>query len=189
MNSNALKLALLSVLICPLAVQSAQIDKGPPRLFIPYKDLAGVVDPAGKTVLMDREAFAKLLAAAETNATNSDSLELGQLIMAEYSARIKGESLSLTAALTVQSLSDKPIRVPLHFAELGRSQVSLDGAPAPLGYDNKRYGLPAVLQSHRIPERPGRDHLRELSAAFDRVTEHLANCYERMTPKGERHGG
>ena len=64
MKSNTLKLALLTALICPLLAQSAQIEKNAPRLFVPYKDLAAVVDPASKTVLMDRQAFAQLLAAA-----------------------------------------------------------------------------------------------------------------------------
>ena len=137
MKSNALKLVVLSVLIWPLTARSVQIQKNVPKLFVPYKDLAAVVDPAAKTVLMERQAFAQLLAAAEANAIQADSLELGQLIMAEYTAQVKGENLVLTGALTVQSLSDKPVRVPLHFAEVGLSQLSLNGAPAPLGYDKQ----------------------------------------------------
>ena len=77
MNSNALKLAILSVLICPLAARSAQIDKGPPRLFVPYRDLAAVVDPAAKTVLMERQAFAQLLGAVWTG--GSDELPPAEL--------------------------------------------------------------------------------------------------------------
>jgi hypothetical protein len=69
-------------------------EKFEPKIYVPYQDLAQLVDPADKAVLMDRGEFEKLLAAAEANARQADILELGQVKHAEYSAKISGEDLT-----------------------------------------------------------------------------------------------
>ncbi|KKM16666.1 hypothetical protein LCGC14_1683590, partial [marine sediment metagenome] len=107
------------------------------KIYVPYRDLAAVVDPAAKSVLMDRAEFAKLLALAADNARAAASIDLGQVPRAEYTADVTGEKLAVTGELTVVSMSDKPVAVPMHFAQLALTDVTLDAKPAPLGYDKK----------------------------------------------------
>ena len=45
------------------------------------------------------------------------------------------------------------------------------------GWGNNRYGIPAVIRSDELGERP---KLYELDAAFKRVTAHLTEWYERV---------
>ena len=86
--------------------QQAKTDE--PRIYVPYADIAAVVDPAAKAVLMDRAEFAKLLAAAKANAA-ADSRELGQVATAEYDAVVSGDILAVSGTLTVTSMSDRPV--------------------------------------------------------------------------------
>jgi len=116
-------------------ISKTRADDSKPDLYVPYKDLAHLIGPQDKAVLMDRAQFDKLLVAAEQNARLADTLELGQVKTAEYSAKIAGEELSLTGKLEVVSIGRGPVAVPLGFAGVGLTAVVLDGAPAPLGYD------------------------------------------------------
>ncbi len=116
-------------------ISTTRADESRPDLYVPYKDLAHLIEPQDKAVLMDRAQFDKLLVAAELNARQADTLELGQVKTAEYAAKIAGEELSLTGKLEVVSIGRGPVAVPLGFAGVGLTAVALDGAPAPLGYD------------------------------------------------------
>ncbi|MHC4741965.1 MAG: hypothetical protein ACYS8Z_08650, partial [Planctomycetota bacterium] len=54
-----------------------------PNLYVPYEDLVHLIAPADKAVLMDRREFETLLADAEARAALTDTLELGQVKLAE----------------------------------------------------------------------------------------------------------
>ncbi len=137
-------------------------DEFKPNLYVPYEDLVHLIAPADKAVLMDRAKFADLLAAAEANAALADTLELGQVKLAEYSADISGEELALTGKLDVVSIGKGAVAVPLGFAGLGLTDVLLDGKPAPLGYD-KNGRLTLIVQT-------AGDHQLEITgAAFDDI--------------------
>ncbi|MCE5326826.1 MAG: hypothetical protein LLG01_10445 [Planctomycetaceae bacterium] len=114
--------------------QQQPAEKG--NLYVPYRDLAAALDPAAKSILMDRGEFAALLTAAKANQAAADSRQLGQVTVARYQADVTGQSLRLTGDLEVISLSDRPVAVPLAFARLGLLKVTLDGKSAPLGYDD-----------------------------------------------------
>jgi len=167
MRSHALCLTILGAALAagpPAAAQPAD-DANAPRLYVPYEDVPAVIGPADRAVLMDREAFAKLLAAAQANEKAAAGREVAQITEASYQARIDGETLTLTGTLTVVSLSDRPVAVPLGFGQVGLSRVGLDGKPAPLGYDAKgrlvlivtgrgRHGL-SVAATGRLKELAG----------------------------------
>ena len=118
------------------------------RLYVPYRDLAAVIDPAARSVLMDRGEFRKLLAAAEAGEPGK---RLGQLAEARYRATVTGRKLAISGELVVVSLSDRPVAVPLNFALLGLTKVTLGGRAAPLGYD--RQGRLVVIVAGRGPHR------------------------------------
>ncbi|MHC4071796.1 MAG: hypothetical protein ACYTGS_07170, partial [Planctomycetota bacterium] len=59
---------------CP--VRAASIG---PDIYVPYEDLAHLIEPADKAVLMDRGEFEQLLAEAESNTHGAETLELGQI--------------------------------------------------------------------------------------------------------------
>ncbi len=116
---------------------SAEDNGTDPKVYVPYKDIAAVLDPAAKAVLMDRKEFAKLLAAAKANEKAADSRELGQVVHAKYTAEAKDRRLIISGELTVRSMSDKPVAVPFQFARLGLLSVKVGGKDAPLGYDSQ----------------------------------------------------
>ncbi|MHC4666294.1 MAG: hypothetical protein ACYS9T_10120, partial [Planctomycetota bacterium] len=164
---------LAGFLACPVWAaepQTGQValidiaDQFGPDIFVPYQDFVQLIDPADKAILMDRAEFEKLLAAARANAEGADTLELGQVTGAQYSAKVSGEELTLTGDLKVVSMSDGPVAVPLGFAQTGLTRVVLDGKPAPLGYD--RQGKLTLIVtgkgSHRL-EVAGTAKLKELS--------------------------
>ncbi len=135
-----------------------------PNIYVPYEDLAHLIDPADKAVLMNRAEFEELLAVAEANAKEADTLELGQVKNAEYSAEVTGERVALTGKLKVVSMSKKPVAIPLGFGQLGLTKVVLDGEAAPLGY-NKQGKLTLIVTakgSHEL-EIAGTSRLKELS--------------------------
>jgi len=138
---------VLAWLVLAAACPAAAGEGDAPRVYVPYQDLAAVMDPAGKTVLMDRTEFAKLLAAADATAKAADTLELGQVTSARYTAAVKGKALAIEGEMTVTSLSDKPVSVPLTFGLVGITKLTLDGKAAPLGYDKQ--GRLVVILSGR----------------------------------------
>ena len=128
---------ILSVLLLACVAQAQPVTKDKPRIYVPYRDLAAVIDPAAKAVLMDRKAFGKLLAAAQANARAAAHIDLGQVTAASYSVTTKAESVEMVGELTAVSMSDKPVAVELGFARIALTGITLDGKPAPLGYDAK----------------------------------------------------
>lgn len=155
---------ILGCFVCS-ALGADVAEKLEPNIYVPYQDLAGLIDPADKAVLMDRGQFEKLLAAAEANAREADILELGQVKHAEYLGKISGEELTLTGELEVVSMGDGPVAVPLAFAQMGLTRVVMDGKPAPLGYDKQgRLTLIVTAKgSHQI-EIAGTTKLKELTS-------------------------
>ncbi|HUS90793.1 MAG TPA: hypothetical protein VM695_03045, partial [Phycisphaerae bacterium] len=121
----------------PTAADDGPADANAPRLYVPYKDLPSLIDPADKAVLMERKAFERLLAAAEANVRAADERPVAQITEAAYRADVQGEKLTLAGELTVVSLSDRPVAVPLGFGQVGLELVALDDKDAPLGYDKK----------------------------------------------------
>lgn len=146
-------------------ISPARADESKPNLYVPYKDLAHLIAPADKAVLMDRAKFAKLLADAEANAALADTLELGQVKLAEYAAKVSGEELTLTGKLDVVSIGNGTVAVPLGFGGVGLTRVILDGNPAPLGYDkNGRLTLIVRTKGDHQLEITGTTKLKELAS-------------------------
>ena len=106
------------------------------KIYVPYRDLPSLIDPSDRAVLMDRQAFAKLLAAAEANKRADETLEAAHVSDATYTASVVGQRVSVRGDLTVVSMSDLPVSVPLGFGQIGLTEVSLDSKDAPLGYDS-----------------------------------------------------
>ena len=141
MRTRVLWLIVLGLLSPVGTVFSQPVEKAGRKVYVPYRDLAAVVDPAGKTVLMDRTVFAKLLADANANARAAATVELGQVTRAVYVAEVTGEAVSIRGRLAVQSMSDRPVAVPLGFSGIALTTITLDGKPAPLGYDGGKLVL------------------------------------------------
>jgi autotransporter-associated beta strand protein len=106
------------------------------KVYVPYRDLPSLIDPSDRAVLMDRRAFAKLLAAAEANKRADETLEAAHVSAATYTASVAGQRVSVRGDLMVVSMSDLPVSVPLGFGQIGLTEVSLDSKDAPLGYDS-----------------------------------------------------
>ena len=139
-------------------------DANGPRLYVPYKDVASLIGPADRAVLMDRQAFDKLLTAAKANEQAVSGREIAQITDAAYQAQVRGEEITLTGSLTVVSLSDRPVAVPLGFGQIGLSRIALDGKGAPLGYDKQ--GRLVLIVTKRGPHAlsvAGSARLKELA--------------------------
>jgi len=85
-----------------------------PEVYVPYADLAAVVDPAAKAVLMDRAEFEKLLAAARIATTQAGgepppAAQAAQVTKASYIADVVGDKVMLAGVLDIQSNSDRPV--------------------------------------------------------------------------------
>lgn len=136
----------------------------PPRVYVPYKELAAFLDPVGKTVMMDRVEFDKLLATAVANEAASNQLELAQFVSADYTAQAGGENLTLTGTLSITSLSDRPVAMPAGFSGVGLTKLLLDKKPAPLGYDRQgRLSLIVTGKGEHTLVLEGSTTIRELA--------------------------
>ena len=151
--------------LLPTGIAEIRADAGKPDIYVPYEDLAHLVDPADKAVLMDRDEFETLLAAARANEQQADTIELGQVAHADYSVEVSGRDVTLTGDLEVISMGKGPVAVPLRFARIGLTRITLDGAPAPLGYDEqgKLTLIVATRGSHRL-QVTGTTKLEELAS-------------------------
>ena len=156
---------IIVIIVAGCFASTASGSEFKPNIYVPYEDLAQLIEPVDKAVLMDRAEFEKLLTAAETRTRESDTLELGQVKKAEYSGEISGENLTLTGKLEVVSMSKGPVAVPLGFAQIGLTRVVLDGRPAPLGYDKKgKLTLIVTAKGRHELEIEGATKLKELSS-------------------------
>jgi len=165
MKARMLCLAILGVAAAvaePAAAQRGPDEKAP-RIYVPQKDVAALIGPTDRAVLMDRKAFEKLLATAEAARSAADRVEVAQITDATYQATVRDEALWLTGTLTVRSLSDEPVAVPLSLASVGVARMTLGGKPAPLGYDRKgRLVLIVTGRGGHKLELAGSTGLREL---------------------------
>ncbi|KPK76051.1 MAG: hypothetical protein AMJ79_08475, partial [Phycisphaerae bacterium SM23_30] len=134
-----------------------------PQIYVPYRDIARLLEVTDKMMLMDRAEFEKLLAAAQ--AQGEQAPKLGQISRAEYSGHVAEETLRLNGEMEVLSLSEGPVAVPLGLGGLGLTKVMLDGEAAPLGYD--RHGRLTLMVTgrgvHRL-EISGGTHLKEIAS-------------------------
>jgi hypothetical protein len=130
---------LLALCVWALAGPLPAQDTTPaqPTSYVPYKDLAAIFSPDQQSVLMERGAFEKLLDQAQANARQAGSIELGQITGCDYQAAVAGSKLTLAGQLSLVSMSDKPVSIPLGYAQIGLTQLTLDDKPAPLGYDGQ----------------------------------------------------
>jgi hypothetical protein len=134
-NIARVSVALAAVaLLCGAA--SAQQQPDQPRVFVPYSDIAAVLGTQNKSVLMDRAEFAALLAAAKASGADR-APQVAQAKTALYRAQVEARSLELHGALTVVSAAPGPVAMPLGLGQMGLTSVTLDGKPAPLGYDDR----------------------------------------------------
>jgi len=179
---------LMAIAVCSTA-RGQQGGLEEPRVYVPYSDVAALIDPATKVVLMDRAKFQKLLSAARANARTAGSIELGQVTNATYTAEVAGEKVSLVGVLTVVSMSEKPVAVPLQFAHIGLTRVALGNKAAPLGYDES--GRLIVIISgkgtHKL-EVAGSTVLRELAGGgmqFGMVLPEAVAGTMRLTAPGD----
>ncbi|HUT30558.1 MAG TPA: hypothetical protein VMX13_12260 [Sedimentisphaerales bacterium] len=143
---------------------AADADNGSPNIHVPYQDLARLIEPQDKAILMDRVEFERLLAAARAGAEGAETLELGQVSRAEYTGTISRDQLVLTGALEVECMGEGPVAVAMAFGQVGLTIVTLDNKPAPLGYD-KQGRLTLIVTGrgeHRL-EIAGSTKLKELS--------------------------
>ncbi|MBN2210195.1 MAG: hypothetical protein JW709_02260 [Sedimentisphaerales bacterium] len=136
-----------------------------PNICVPYDELARLIDPQDKAILMDRGEFEKLLLAARAKARQADSLELGYVRQADYQGEISGEELHLSGTLEAVCMNEGPVAVPLGFAQFGLIGVLLDGKSAPLGYDaNGRLTLIVTGKGQHQLKLTGAKKLNELSS-------------------------
>jgi hypothetical protein len=148
----------------PRDAWAADADNGPGDIHVPYEDLAQLIDPADKAILMDRGQFEWLLAAARVRGEWGETLELGQVSRAEYTGTVSGDQLVVTGRLEVECMGEGPVAITLGFGQLGLTRVTLDNEPAPLGYDKKgRLTLIVTGKGEHVLEVAGSTKLKELS--------------------------
>ena len=136
-------LTLLGALFLVAAARAGQpapdpAPRKPAAVYVPYADLASVVDPAAKAVLMDKADFQKLLDAAHLQARPADlppGAAAAEVMQAEYAAEVVAGRANITGKLDVRANTDKPVALPLPFGQIGLTSLTCDGQPAPLGYD------------------------------------------------------
>lgn len=104
-----------------------------PEVYVPAKELPSFVDPNIKSILMDRAEFAKLLAQAQKNVAAAPEIEMAQISQADYTVTVEGRDVAIAGTMTVRSMTDQMVPVPLGFATIGLSLMELDGKAAPLG--------------------------------------------------------
>ncbi len=147
MRSIPIRIAILALAVLATALagwpqaigvqdSNAPAQTAQSKIYVPYRDLPSLIDPADRAVLMDRQAFAKLLGAAEANKRADETLEVAHVSAATYTASVVGQRVSVRGDLTIVSMSDLPVSVPLGFGQIGLTEVSLDSKDAPLGYDS-----------------------------------------------------
>ena len=108
-----------------------------PSIYLPYEDMARLIKPNDKAVLMDRSEFEKLLKTALANPDAVDIKEMVQVTKAQYVGDVSEDKLTLSGILTIESTGENILSVPLGFGKIGISRAQMDGRAAPLGIDEK----------------------------------------------------
>lgn len=154
----------LILLICLLGSGPVLVaDVNDTVVYVPYDDMARLLNPQDKAVLMDRVAFEKLLVTAHANTTGTKELAMAVIKQADYVGTVKGNELHLTGKLALVSGTDQPVSLPLGYAGIGLNQVQLDGQAAPLGFDEKgRLTLIVNGQGNHLLEIQATGKLKEL---------------------------
>jgi hypothetical protein len=97
LRAGPITVAVVLSLCFALASQAEfSADKFKSNLYVPYEDLAELIEPQDKAILMDRAEFEQLLADARANAAAAPEKRLGQVTDAQYSATASQEQLELT---------------------------------------------------------------------------------------------
>ncbi len=117
-------------------------------LYVPYEDLHAVVSADKQAVLMDRSEFEDLLRKAEA-AKGRDDYRAAVIERSRYTAKVAAEQLTLAGELSIRTLTDAPIAVPLDFADVGLTKATLDGEPAPMNL-NGQGRLVVVVQGKGV---------------------------------------
>ena len=136
MRRCAKSITFLTLAAVALAGPGAAVELNR-KICVPYEDMAKLIDPNDRAMVMDRREFKELLAAAKINAQADQGLELAQVTWAEYTGVIEGEKVSLTGRLEIAAMTTDLIAMPLGFARIGLSSILLDKEPAPLGYNDQ----------------------------------------------------
>ena len=134
------RLLVLAILGCVLqSARGADEIKPPPKIYVPYKDVASVVSKTDRAILMDRSEFNKLLASAKAAAAKTKLTDttpkLGQIARGDYTATVEGENLILRGDLVIQSLSAEPVVIEIPFGRVGLTEMLLDGKAAPANFN------------------------------------------------------
>ncbi len=108
-----------------------------PPIYVPYEDMARLIGPDAKAVLMNRDDFAALLKSAQAQTDTEELPETVQILRANYQGVVSGEKIVVTGTLTIESTTDNVISVPLGFGQIGIHRARLNDGAAPLGFDEK----------------------------------------------------
>src|SRR4051812_14077857 len=120
------------------------------EIWVPWKQLAEVLDEYPNAVVLSREQYTALLRdAALDRHAKPVAPRRAALTAAKYEARLTGKVVQVTAVFTVNVLSDEWSQVPLNFQGASVGSVKVDGEAAfeqPIGLAQKGAGVsPANL--------------------------------------------
>lgn len=150
---SAVAFMLLSLL--PLNViaqdETPLVDGLPDRaVFVPIEELDAVFARDREGVLLDRNEFLRLYAAAQEQQKNQPRLPRGLAVTdGRYSARINGDHLLITAEFRVQQFAPGWHQLVLPFGNLSVEKATLNDQPAQLG----RRPAPVVKNATK-PDQP-----------------------------------
>ncbi len=179
-RSPRIAAALLAAMAASAAPHAAGAEPGgpdrpwapenAPHVYVPVADLPGILAGDDRAVLMDRRAFAKLLADARAADARDGRRDVARIVRADYTGTVAAEAMRLTATLRIVSLSDRPVAVPLRFAGVGLTEMALDGEPAPLGHDRQgRLVLVVTGRGEHVLTLAGSTAVRELDGGGVRM--------------------
>ncbi|TWU12060.1 hypothetical protein CA54_08760 [Symmachiella macrocystis] len=109
------------------------------RIFVPVEDLDVVLNRDKQGVLLPRDKFSELYAAAKKNNEQIAEPPHGVILsQAAYRARTSGDRLLITATIEVTQLEAGWHAVPLRFTGLSVEQAKLGDGPAQLGRHSQK---------------------------------------------------
>lgn len=177
----------LSVLVGCLALAGSNARAFPPadgahavtpperRVYVPLEDLDVVFERDQRGVVLPREKFLELTAAARKNSPNASHVPPGAVLSsAEYRARFDGDQLVLAAELEFRQFTKGRQALALPFRGVALETARLDDQPAQLGRSAEG-DKPLILFSNAA----GRHRLKiELSARLATVGADRAAAFE-----------